>query len=245
MMKTKVLAMTFLFLFAIGFTARASEFFNSPLAVPPGWYNGTGGSNTAFTVLDATASTNGSVLQLGLSAIWRFIGPITPTVNDYVVPVGGDPANGGDAYWDFSFSANTNSTGVFSGDMLDAYTYQITIFDENTLQAFAFDPLALPDNSYYGTGGKTMTKNTATEFGFQNSENLSFGFLPGFNPNALDTYQITLRANPLDGITQDPDVVIQVTPGAQVPEPASFFLIGGGGLLIIGRLKLRRAKPTA
>ena len=207
--------------------------FDSPLSSPGGFYNGTGGVNAGFTVLDGTNS-DGSSLELGLSAILRFSGPITPTGNDYTVPLG---TSGGDALWDFSFSVYTGT------DALSAYTYSLTITDQVTAATVSFDPTLLPDNSYWtgGAGGaKTSTKDLSSDDGFQNSENLSFSFLStplGFNPNSTDPYLITLAATPVSG-TVDASLAIEVNqPASAVPEPRSASILTGGlflaGIVII------------
>lgn len=212
--------------------------YDASLVDPPGYYNGTGGINSGFTV-----DTDGN-LELGLSAILRFIGPITPVGNDYAVPLGGDPAHSGDAYWNFSFSVNTQAGG--GTDVLSNFVYSMTILDENNLSTFTFDPTLLPDNSYWN-GVKTMTKDLPNESGFQNSENLSFGFLPGFDPNSTDSYLITLsaiRANTID-LLEDPSVTIEINGRsvAATPEPGSLGLFGSSLLAVIAIVLWRRKRP--
>jgi len=173
-------------------------------------------------------------LELGLSAILRFTGAITPTGNDYTVPLG---TSGGDALWDFSFSAYSGT------DALSAYTYSLTITDQATAASVSFDPTLLPDNSYWtgganigapAAGAETSTKDLDSDDGFQNSENLSFSFLSsalGFNPNSTDPYLITLAATPVSG-TVDASVSIEVNqPASAVPEPR-FSSIAMGGLFL-------------
>ncbi len=206
--------------------------FDAPLSSPGGFYNGTGGVNAGFTVLNATNS-DGSSLELGLSAIQRFVGPITPSSNDYTVPLG---TSGGDALWDFSFSVYTGT------DSLSAYTYSLTITNQVTAATVTFDPATLlPDNSYWSgaaSGAETSTRNLSTDDGFQNSENLSFSFLSsslGFNPNSTDPYLITLAADPVDSASVD-SVSIEVNP---VPEPGSIS-IATGGLFLLGIVFIKR-----
>jgi hypothetical protein len=199
--------------------------FDSSLNSPGGFYNGTGGVNEGFTVLDATNS-DGSSLELGLSAILRFTGPITPSGNNYTVPLG---TSGGDALWDFSFSAYTGT------DPLSTYSYSLAITNQATSATVSFDPTLLPDNSYWtggvnigatAAGAETSTKDLSSDDGFQNSENLSFSFLSsalGFSPTSTDSYLITLAATPVSGATDS--VSIQVNP---VPEPRSSSIVIGG-----------------
>lgn len=209
-------------------TASADEIFNTSLA-SPGVYFGTGNVNAGFTVLDTTNSVDGSTLELALEAVNRFVGPITPTANDYTA----EASSGPKASWDFVFSVNTGK------DALSAYTYTIGIVNDNTLASYAFDPTLLPDNAQQGASGCHSCATNLNNNGFQNSENLGFSFLAtplAFNASARDTYTITLAANPLNGINTDPSVSINVN---AVPEPATWALMGGG-LLILGLAAIRR-----
>jgi hypothetical protein len=206
--------------------------YDAPLSSPGGFYNGSGGVNEGFTVLDATNS-DGSSLELGLSAILRYMGPITPSGNDYTVPLG--TGGGSDALWNFNFSVYTGT------DALSAYTYSVTITNQTTAATYTFGPTTLlPDNSYWtvGTPGhETSTESLSTEDGFQNSENLSFGFLAGplgFSPTSTDPYLITLAATPKSGPVDS--VSIEVNP---VPEPGSIS-IATGGLFLLGIVFIKK-----
>ena len=213
--------------------ASAEESFDASLASPPGVYWGTGNANAGFTVLDTTNS-DGSVLELGLSAIDRFVGPITPSGDEYFV----SPTSGPDALWDFVFSVNTNATGLITGDTLGDYTYALTITNETTSASESFDPTLLPDNAQYGAAAclnehDGCAYNSANS-GMQNAENLGFSFLAtniGFDPSAPDTYQITLSATSVNGSSNtDPSVTILVS---TAPEPAAVFLLGTVLLAVI------------
>src|SRR4249920_3591684 len=69
-------------------TAFASEIDNTALVAPPGVYFGSGNANSNFTV---DKETN---IEIGLSAIERFLGPITPVGNVYTVPTGPTSVSG-------------------------------------------------------------------------------------------------------------------------------------------------------
>src|SRR3977135_357421 len=71
-------------------SAQGSVVFNTSLA-PPGFYNGSGNPNTNFTV-----DTEGN-LELGLSVIIRFGGPIDPGAgsNVYTVTTSAGPLASG------------------------------------------------------------------------------------------------------------------------------------------------------
>ena len=226
--------------------ASASEIFDSPLS-SPGYYNGTGGINSGFTVLTATES-DGSTLQLGLEAGIRYSGPVTPNGIDYTVPTG--TGTGGDALWNLNYS-------VFTGtDPTSAYTYDFTVTDLNTGKVATYDPSNTALGNAYWAGannagaGGAETSVAAGADGFQNSENLSFGFLAsqmGFNPNSTDTYLVTLSATPDFGTALDPSVTIEVTPSgvSPVPEPKSIMFMGVGllGIVALARRKKMVAVP--
>jgi len=195
--------------------------FDVSLTSPPGVYFGSGNANSNFTTV-----TNGTT-ELGLSVILRSIGPIDPGAgsNTYVVPTG---TTAGKAKWNFDFSVNTRYNG--GSKVLNDFRYLLNITDLTTSNIGpTFDPVALiADDSGFGPSGKTAGVTTTTEWGAQNSENLSFaGFLPGFDPNAPDLYRITLSE------TVGGTVVESVTAFANagsnssttVPEPSSIFLL--------------------
>lgn len=217
--------------------ASADQLFNHSLA-SPGVYFGSGNVNAGFTILDTT-NTDGSTLELGLEAIERYIGPITPTSNDYLAAA----TDTKDASWNFVFSVNSGT------DPLSAYTYSLSITNDNTLASYAFDPTLLPDNAQVGAdacanNATGCAMNLAND-GFQNSENLGFSFLAtplAFNASAPDEYTITLAANPKSGVNTDPSVSINVT--AETPEPATLALMGGG-LLLLGLAVSRRKRLFA
>jgi hypothetical protein len=219
----------------VGPVSASTLSYNSPLSSPGGFYNGTGGVNAGFTVLDTTN------LELGLSAIERFVGPITPSGNDYTVPLG---TSGGDAKWDFSFSVYTGT------DTLSDYTYSLTVTDQATHATTTFDPTTLlPDNSYWSggaTGAETNTENLSADDGFQNSENLSFAFLQvplGFSPTSPDPYLITLAATPDSGPVDSVSIEVN-QPASAVPEPGSISIVTAG-LFLLGIVFIKKQSVRA
>jgi hypothetical protein len=214
---------------AFAATAKAGTVYDTSLA-SPGYYNGTGNANTNFAV-----DTEGN-LELGLSVIQRYVGPIDPGAgsNVYTVSTSAGPL----ATWNFEFSVNTQAGG--GSNVLSDYTYSMSIEDVTAdTTGPTFDPVAaIPDDSGYGSTGKTPGVTTATEWGAQNSENLGFpGFLPGFNATNPDEYEIILAA-----YNQSVSQVASVTvfaDAATVPEPATFFLFGPAvlGLAFAARRK--------
>ena len=207
--------------------AHAGVINNTSLA-PPGFYNGSGNANSNFEV-----DTEGN-LELGLSIIKRFVGPINPgNSNVYVVTTSAGPL----ATWNFEFSVNTQAGG--GTNLLANYIYSMTVSDVTAgTTGPTFDPVrAIMDNSGFGMSGKTNGVNVNTQWGAQNSENPGFtGFLPGFNANNHDLYKIVLTASlPTGG----PVASVTVFADATAPEPASIGLVGLG---VIGLAFIRKQK---
>jgi hypothetical protein len=69
-------------LLAFHLSAHATLAYDASLVEPPGLYFGSGNQNNGVTV----DTENG--VEIGLSAITRFLGPITPTGNAYDVSTG-------------------------------------------------------------------------------------------------------------------------------------------------------------
>ena len=231
---------------AIASTAHAATTFNATLQ-PPGFYNGSGGSSDHFTV-NETAS-----VELGLGVNLRFVGPVTPaSINVYDVPTG---TASGSALWNFNYSVNLQAFPGSAGLHLSDITPTVTVLNIGNGQTIQFNPfISTPDNAgWNGTAKNAAAGNLTTDFGFQNSENLSFGFfgllnpLFGFDPNANDTYLVTLSvaqtSNGQDlGTVQE---LIVAGDGAQTPLPAALPLFASG-LGVFGFIAARRKrKPVA
>ena len=211
--------------FAIPATAGTITYDTSLAA--PGFYNGTGNANTNFTV------AAGDGIELGLSAVIRFVGPVDPGAgsNTYNVPTG---VNGGDALWDVEFSINTRAGG--GSNDLSAYTFSAQVEDlTDSVTGPSVNPVTAGDSFWDGV--ETNTFSPSTEWGAQNAENLSFGggalLNDEFDPNATDDYLVTLTATDLSNDTVITDTIhVDAT-----PEPASIFsaLAGLGSLALFGR----------
>jgi hypothetical protein len=191
--------------------------YNTSLAA--GYYNGTGNPNTGFTT-DTTIDG----IQLGLGVNLRFVGPVLPTsTNNYNVPTGTSAHSpAGSATWDFEYSVDFGSSGLFNIGNTDAL---LTILNVGTGLSASFDPAAISDDATNGNG-------------YQNAENLGFSFIGsaiGFDPNAPDQYIITLSlssaiGSPLASVTEN----IDATP---IPATLPLFV---GGLGLFGYLARRR-----
>lgn len=192
-----------------------------------GIYFGSGNGATSFT-LD-TSSQTGGTLELGLSAVIRYIGPAEEDLSDYYVPPGDTTVPGKTgASWDLVYSVDTNVGDAGTSDVAD-YTYNLEVDDLTTGDIANFDP-----------SSSLLGNNTLGDYGFQNAEALSFSFIssqmPDYNVNSSDTYQITLSATPLSGgNTESVQIDVNVT-----PEPRTWVLLGAGlaGLLIVRRRSL-------
>jgi hypothetical protein len=224
------------FLAIAGFAMADVTTFDTSLA-GPGFYNGSGSPNTNFTV-----ATQGN-LELGLEANLRFISPIDPGAgsNTYLVPAG---TTAGDANWDFLFSINT-ADGQGTAATLSNYRFSMNIVDETTSNSGpTFNPVtAIGDDTYNGPAGMTVgiASLVPADFGAQNAENLSFpGFLAGFNPNAGDTYDITLNAFVGDRLVDSDSIIVQAI--APTPEPSAIILTGSLLFFLVGILAKRRQR---
>src|ERR1700722_10624472 len=145
-------------LLALGasFPAKATVVDNTSLASPPGVYFGTGNANSNFTV------DNDAGIELGLSAITRFVGPIVPTPttsNIYDVPLGPTtvPGHTG-AAWGFDFSINLHPPGGSSLTLGDIGAL-LTLTDVVNGTTGSFNPLGIPDNSQFGPSGVVHCPN--------------------------------------------------------------------------------------
>ena len=143
-----------------------------------------------------------------------------------------DLANNKSLSFDWGFDAsNEQSQAGFPA------TLTITDLGAHTTVSYnAYDPLNFGANFFndnYSQGGVV-----------ENSARLSFPFVLGnmFDPNANDTYRVTLTVGGLTGGTQSLTTYAQVGSGAgAVPEPASWAMMLGGFGLVGGAMRRRKA----
>lgn len=199
-------------------SASAAVVDNTSLISPPGVYYGSGNANGNFAV----DTENG--VEIALRAHLAFVGNIVPSGNWYQAPVGlHDP---GHALWNFDYS-------VFAGTQsLDGTNALITITDFRTGHTGSFNPSLVPDNAHPSSGT-----------GYQNSENLMFGFVPGFDASANDLYKFDFTLT--GGSLQAPlEVVAFVQIGSGVPEASTWamLLLGFAGIGLLARRRSHRGQ---
>jgi len=215
-------------------------------------YYGSGNSNTAITV----DSNNG--VQLGESAITRFVGPIAPTPsnsNVYEVPLGDTMVAGKTgANWGIFFGVDLTGTGLSVNDITATWT--LTDLARGTIGSF--NPLLIPDNALLFSDGSTFNGNgtrpsgKGPPVGAENSEALSFASIagafddPSFSDNINDTFYLTLTVDRVPACaicspTQLASDEIVINQGTAIDEPSSIAILGLG-LLAAGCFGLLRIK---
>lgn len=180
--------------------ATAAVVDDASLISPPGVYYGGGNVNGHFIV------DTESGVEIGLRAkIYQ--GPlITPTGNLYQANPG--LFNASHALWNFDYSVNPGTQSLVGA------TANITIMDLGRGTSTSFDPSLIFDNATSGNG-------------YQNSENLQFGFLGGplgFQATANDTYQFDFT---LTGGSLQTSLAVEafVEIGSGVPEPSTWAMM--------------------
>jgi hypothetical protein len=231
---------------AIASTAHAATTFNTSLVDPPGFYNGSGNPNTNFTVNETAG------VELGIGVQYRVIGPqVIPTsTNVYNVATGvyvGPGTCVGCAKWNFEFSVNLQAFDGNAGLHLNQITPSLSILNVGNGQSVTFNPFILDNSGWNGSVKNVASANMTTDFGFQNSENLAFGFygLLGSDATQNATYLITLSALQTDGSGNLGTVqaLIIVGDGAQTPLPAALPLFASG-LGVFGFIAARRKRKN-
>ena len=228
---------------SLGLSAASADTFDNASLASPGVYFGTGNINSGFTVVQSGG------VELGLEAIERYVGPVTPSGDTYDVATGNTTVAGETgAYWGVVFSVNTNYLGT-SSTTLANITPSLTLTDVNNGTTQGFNLLLIPDNSLYGSSGvcspQSACGSLSNYYAFQNSEALSFPAVaaalgdPGYDVNANDTYDFTLSLREGDRTLASDSIVVQAGTGTPVPEPFTLSLFGAG---LAGAAALRRRK---
>jgi len=244
------------------------------------WYNGSGNATVQGGWTVATGQTSG--IEIGLRAKYRQGDVIDTPTNVYQVPYGLQPSTIR-ANWNYEFSIDLQPGGPVSGGLtLQNVTAALTITDLTTGATATGNPMTYwADNTYFGGLGIPLTSTGAHEadfkdtahggtknsnqvaglltgdYGFQNSENPTFGDFPLtalygassgtqgeiFNPNAGDTYQFTLAVyqDAVDGTlntaAQNTDARLLASNSINVevvtPEPSTWALLAGASLALL------------
>ena len=211
--------------------AQAAVALDADLA-SPGVYFGSGNPNGHFTVVTADG------VETGLRARPYPQVPVAPVLaNIYDVALGNAIS--------LDFSVNPSVTG--DEVSLDDTTFGLSILNEATGLTAAFDPSAILDNAH----------DAAAAGGFQNSERFSFGFISipmgGYNPNANNTFRVTLALSNVNGHTITDRIWVNQGAGlegfqipAGIPEPTTWALamVGFAGMGVALRRR-RAAAATA
>ena len=197
----------------------------------PGCYIGTGCDQNGWAVSTDTNSNT----ELGLTAIIRNFGapgegtnPGSISGDTYYIPEGAEPSSPTHALWNFSWSINTALNG--STKTISDFTYLLTITDTTSGLSTSFNPV-----------NPALGDNTMGNWGAQNSESPSFGFISGplnFNANMGDNYLITLLELEPGGpygnvVVNSAEINVDVV----TPEPATISL---AGLALCGLWFMRR-----
>lgn len=208
------------------------------------WRAGSGSNGQQFTVTSGT--TDQGALTLGLRAIERGVGPVTPVGNVYAANLGLATGSLTRAWWNFDVYAGLSGNGTLAG--LSSLTLGITTLGGSTPALASFDLLngtlraaidchvigcvngspvnpdaTVPD---LGAGNDGALSATADKAHFYNaSQNPTFApwFAP-FDMNNDGIYNFTLSA--VDRSGQSVQTLMSVNVGNFVPEPDSLALFG-------------------
>lgn len=230
------------------------------------WRQGSGNTGQHFTVGTGAVGFEGGAgsLTVGLRAVQRNIGTITPTGNTYAVSAGSsDQANR--AWWNFDIYAGLSDvTGAASLAGLSELTLVITSIGGSAPGQSSFDLLAanlrglidchltgcvngssvnpdatVPDLVAGSNDGPLSATANAARF-YNASQNPVFApWFTAFDMNLSAIYDFTLTARDRQGNVVSSQMLVNV--GNFVPEPGSLALVGLG---LLGAFAVARRRQA-
>lgn len=236
--------------------AQATITYDTALAAPPGTYYGAGNPNTHWVV----DNENGA--EIGLKTLIRYTGSVAPTPTNsgiYYVPIGATtvPGKTGSA-WGFAFSLNLSGAGLVLNDV----TTSLQMQDLANGTTGNFDALFLPDNYGYSSSGRdggSSPLDATQDYGFQNSEALSYASIAaafsdaGYDMNQNNTYKFQFSVTCKTGTScagqqlasVNSTVIAGTGAPVAVPEPSSIGIFGAGLLALLGLSLATRRREHA